>query len=533
MTPRLVHRPARAVRPLAPPPDVPVSTPPPVGSATSPGLPIQALLPLVGAVSSMTMMLVLRNNPLLVLVGARGPGRRARRRRRHGAQPARQRRAHPAGCSASATWTTSRACARTCGDAEHDRPRRRRTWCTRAPVGAARRRPRPRPPLGAPPLGRPTSSRSAWALGDRPGPDLRAARPTPTRREPPDPMLLAEARGVVERFSRPRPADADDRPARPRRRGGRRRLPRGRASAVVRALIAPGRRPARPRRRAGRRRVLRRPRRRLGVARRRSRTSSTTRSSTVPPPRAGSRRRPARPGARRRPRACADRAQAAAAGAPRRSGVGRERRVRVASAGARRRATATSRAPCRRSTTAARASPTSASPWCTCVADRLHEPSDTALRLTVDEDGTRAPSRTCATSTRCRSVARSDDVAVSLATRPRPRARAAAPHARLRRRRRSRQAAVAAPTSCSASTTSRAIDVGAPVAGPVHPRLPARADRRRRRPATRAARPQGVRAARHGPARPLHRRHRLRQVARCCARSSWPSRSRTRPRTCR
>ena len=62
-------------------------------------------------------------------------------------------------------------------------------------------------------------------------------------------------------------------------------------------------------------------------------------------------------------------------------------------------------------------------------------------------------------------------------------------------------------------------------------RLPARADRHRRPGLRGAARPQGVGAARHGPARHLHRRHRLGQVASCCARSSSASRSPIRPTT--
>jgi DNA segregation ATPase FtsK/SpoIIIE, S-DNA-T family len=68
MTQRIVHRPARTVRPLATPPERGLAAPPAVGSGGVGGLPLQALLPLVGAMSSMTMMLVLRNNPVMVLV---------------------------------------------------------------------------------------------------------------------------------------------------------------------------------------------------------------------------------------------------------------------------------------------------------------------------------------------------------------------------------------------------------------------------------------------------------------------------------
>lgn len=68
MTRTLVHRPARVVRPLASPPDVPVAAPPQMNDAAG-GAGLQSLFPVVGAVGSMTMMLVLRGNPLFVLVG--------------------------------------------------------------------------------------------------------------------------------------------------------------------------------------------------------------------------------------------------------------------------------------------------------------------------------------------------------------------------------------------------------------------------------------------------------------------------------
>ncbi|MFE7506691.1 type VII secretion protein EccCa [Promicromonospora sp. NPDC057488] len=68
MTQRIVHRPARTVSPLVVPPSRSLAAPPAVGSGNVAGLPLQALLPLVGALSSMTMMLVLRNNPVMVLV---------------------------------------------------------------------------------------------------------------------------------------------------------------------------------------------------------------------------------------------------------------------------------------------------------------------------------------------------------------------------------------------------------------------------------------------------------------------------------
>ena len=68
MTRMLVHRPARMVRPLAPPPEVHVAAPPQINDAGG-GSGLQSLLPVVGAVGSMTMMLVLRGNPLFLLVG--------------------------------------------------------------------------------------------------------------------------------------------------------------------------------------------------------------------------------------------------------------------------------------------------------------------------------------------------------------------------------------------------------------------------------------------------------------------------------
>lgn len=65
---RVVHRPARVVRPLEPPDPVAVASPPPVTDGAG-GPPLQALLPVVGALGSMTMMMVLRNNPVFLLVG--------------------------------------------------------------------------------------------------------------------------------------------------------------------------------------------------------------------------------------------------------------------------------------------------------------------------------------------------------------------------------------------------------------------------------------------------------------------------------
>lgn len=68
MTLRLVHRPARVVRPLHAPPRVDLSPPPQMADGATGGAPMQALFPVIGALGSMTMMLVLRSNPLMVMV---------------------------------------------------------------------------------------------------------------------------------------------------------------------------------------------------------------------------------------------------------------------------------------------------------------------------------------------------------------------------------------------------------------------------------------------------------------------------------
>lgn len=67
MTLRVVHRPARVVRPLRAPDPVDLAAPPQLSEGGA-GAPLQALFPVVGALGSMTMMLVLRNNPLFVMV---------------------------------------------------------------------------------------------------------------------------------------------------------------------------------------------------------------------------------------------------------------------------------------------------------------------------------------------------------------------------------------------------------------------------------------------------------------------------------
>ncbi|MGP3533800.1 type VII secretion protein EccCa [Microbacterium sp. RD1] len=69
MTLRVVHRPARITEPVSPPADVTLAPPPPLGDNAA-GFPIQSLLPVVGSLSSITMIVLLRNNPIMVVVGA-------------------------------------------------------------------------------------------------------------------------------------------------------------------------------------------------------------------------------------------------------------------------------------------------------------------------------------------------------------------------------------------------------------------------------------------------------------------------------
>ena len=46
-----------------------LAPPPPIGDAAT-GFPLQSLLPIVGSLSSITMIVLLRNNPVMVVVGA-------------------------------------------------------------------------------------------------------------------------------------------------------------------------------------------------------------------------------------------------------------------------------------------------------------------------------------------------------------------------------------------------------------------------------------------------------------------------------
>lgn len=67
----LVHRPARRTVPVVPGLPTTLSAPPQMPSAQSGGLPIQTMLPVLGAVSSMVMMTLARgSNPIFLVVGA-------------------------------------------------------------------------------------------------------------------------------------------------------------------------------------------------------------------------------------------------------------------------------------------------------------------------------------------------------------------------------------------------------------------------------------------------------------------------------
>jgi S-DNA-T family DNA segregation ATPase FtsK/SpoIIIE len=70
MTLKIVHRPARLTEPLGGENNENVSPPPIMTDAPLGGFPIQALLPVMGAVTSVTMMVVLRGNQIMMVVGA-------------------------------------------------------------------------------------------------------------------------------------------------------------------------------------------------------------------------------------------------------------------------------------------------------------------------------------------------------------------------------------------------------------------------------------------------------------------------------
>ena len=68
-TTHIVHRPARSVHPEPGNDALTLAAPPQLTEAPT-GIPMQALLPVVGSLSSIVMMTVLRNNPIMVVVGA-------------------------------------------------------------------------------------------------------------------------------------------------------------------------------------------------------------------------------------------------------------------------------------------------------------------------------------------------------------------------------------------------------------------------------------------------------------------------------
>lgn len=67
----VIHRPGRITEPLVPPEPQELSPPPQLPEGSSGGLPLQSLLPVLGAVSSVVMMIVLRGtNPVFMVVAA-------------------------------------------------------------------------------------------------------------------------------------------------------------------------------------------------------------------------------------------------------------------------------------------------------------------------------------------------------------------------------------------------------------------------------------------------------------------------------
>ncbi len=197
MTQRLVHRPARSTRPLAPgeprtiepPPNLPEGK---VGNAAT------ALLPLAGVISSVVLMTVIRNSRFAVLgavvlvaalfgavalfLSQRGKAQRTRR------------------CSGSGIWSTWRSCGTTWVSPSARRGAPART------EPAARRPVRPRPGSGAavgtPPRGRRLPAPGGWAPGRWPSRSWASDRTTRAGvLTPPDPFMLNEARALRGRFA--------------------------------------------------------------------------------------------------------------------------------------------------------------------------------------------------------------------------------------------------------------------------------------------------------------------------------------------
>ncbi|GAA3598180.1 type VII secretion protein EccC [Klugiella xanthotipulae] len=70
MSSRIIHRPARITTPVTAPEPTELAPPPQLGDAPVGGIPLQSLLPVVGSLSSITMIVVLRANPIMVVIGA-------------------------------------------------------------------------------------------------------------------------------------------------------------------------------------------------------------------------------------------------------------------------------------------------------------------------------------------------------------------------------------------------------------------------------------------------------------------------------
>ena len=70
MTLRLVHRPTRITRPISSDEAETIAAPPTITDGHVSGLPLQSFLPVIGALSSVVMIVVLRNsNPVFLVVG--------------------------------------------------------------------------------------------------------------------------------------------------------------------------------------------------------------------------------------------------------------------------------------------------------------------------------------------------------------------------------------------------------------------------------------------------------------------------------
>jgi DNA segregation ATPase FtsK/SpoIIIE, S-DNA-T family len=70
MTLQLVHRPTRITRPIKPEPAETIAAPPTITDGHVSGMPIQSFLPVIGALSSVIMIVVLRNsNPVFLVIG--------------------------------------------------------------------------------------------------------------------------------------------------------------------------------------------------------------------------------------------------------------------------------------------------------------------------------------------------------------------------------------------------------------------------------------------------------------------------------